>query len=124
MLQIIAIAVETGVQNTGIAIVLLLSSLPQPDADLASVVPVCGSIMLFIPLFVWWIGLTIKNKLDGSKKGLDQVSTEDTSVVENGHLEALDAPSPHKIFTASLRGDKHGQLVTPSSQQELLKGAD
>ncbi|GAU94752.1 hypothetical protein RvY_06473-2 [Ramazzottius varieornatus] len=122
--QIIAIAVETGVQNTGIAIVLLRSSLPQPDADLASVVPVCGSIMLFIPLFLWWIGLTVKNKLD-SKKEVHHVSTEDPSVEDGcetgGHLEALDAPSPHKIFTGNFRGDKH--MPTPSSQQELLKGA-
>ena len=32
--DVIAIAIETGIQNTGVAILLLRFSLPQPDADL------------------------------------------------------------------------------------------
>ncbi|CAG2121000.1 unnamed protein product, partial [Medioppia subpectinata] len=51
----IAIAIETGVQNTGVAIVLLGLSLPQPDADLASVVPVAASVMTPIPLTIVYI---------------------------------------------------------------------
>ncbi|XP_023235306.1 ileal sodium/bile acid cotransporter-like [Centruroides sculpturatus] len=50
--DIIAVAIETGVQNTGIAIILLGFSLKQPDSDLASVVPVAGSIMTPFPLLI------------------------------------------------------------------------
>ena len=46
----IAICVETGIQNTGIAIVLLGVSLPPPYNDIACVVPVAASIMTPIPL--------------------------------------------------------------------------
>lgn len=48
--DVIAISIETGVQNTGISIVLLGISLNQPSGDLASVVPVAASIMTPIPL--------------------------------------------------------------------------
>lgn len=53
----IAISIETGIQNTGIAIVLLGVSLPAPNNDIASVVPVAASIMTPIPLTIAWIGV-------------------------------------------------------------------
>ncbi|CRL04901.1 CLUMA_CG017952, isoform A [Clunio marinus] len=46
----IAIAIETGIQNTGIAIFLLTFSLEQPMADLTTVVPVSVAIMTPFPL--------------------------------------------------------------------------
>jgi sodium/bile acid cotransporter 3/5 len=52
-----AISVETGIQNTGIAIVLLGVSLPPPYNDMATVVPVAASIMTPLPLTVVWIGM-------------------------------------------------------------------
>lgn len=50
--QTIAIALETGIQNTGVAVVVLRRSLPQPDADISSVVPIAASILAPIPLFI------------------------------------------------------------------------
>lgn len=52
----LAIALETGIQNTGIAIFLLRFTLPQPQADLTTVVPVSVAIMTPVPLllmFIW-----------------------------------------------------------------------
>lgn len=46
----IAIAVETGIQNTGISIFLLQFSLEQPMADLTTVIPVAVAIMTPFPL--------------------------------------------------------------------------
>ncbi|GBN45436.1 Sodium/bile acid cotransporter [Araneus ventricosus] len=60
--DIIAVAVETGVQNTGIAIVLLGFSLEQPEADLAAVVPVAASIMTPLPLLCAYIFIRARNK--------------------------------------------------------------
>lgn len=57
MKDVIAISVETGIQNTGIAIVLLGFSLTQPFNDIASVVPVAASIMTPIPLTIVWIAM-------------------------------------------------------------------
>lgn len=46
----LAIAMETGIQNTGISIFLLRFTLPQPAADLTTVMPVSVAIMTPIPL--------------------------------------------------------------------------
>lgn len=46
----LTIAVETGLQNTGIAIFILRVTLEQPEADINTVVPVAVAIMTPIPL--------------------------------------------------------------------------
>lgn len=51
----IAISVETGIQNTGIAIFLLTFSLDQPMADLTTVVPVSVAIMTPFPLLAVYL---------------------------------------------------------------------
>ncbi|CAL8138116.1 unnamed protein product [Orchesella dallaii] len=51
--DVLAIGVETGVQNTGLAIFALRFSLPQPDSDLTTVMPVAVAIMTpILPMFV------------------------------------------------------------------------
>lgn len=51
----VAISVEVGIQNTGIAIFLLRYALPQPEADLTTVVPVAVAIMTPIPNTIVYI---------------------------------------------------------------------
>ncbi|ESO95075.1 hypothetical protein LOTGIDRAFT_93838, partial [Lottia gigantea] len=46
------IAIETGIQNVGVAFLMLLTSLPPPDGDLAAVGPAASGIMTPLPLFV------------------------------------------------------------------------
>ncbi|XP_003742981.1 ileal sodium/bile acid cotransporter [Galendromus occidentalis] len=53
----IAVMVETGIQNTGVAIVLLGVSLPKPDGDMATIVPVAASTVTPIPLTILWLAL-------------------------------------------------------------------
>lgn len=55
----LAIGLETGIQNTGISIFLLRLSLPQPAADLTTVVPVSVAIMTPVPLLIYYIVLKI-----------------------------------------------------------------
>jgi len=51
--DILAIAIETGVQNTGLAILALRLSLPAPESDLTTVLPVAVAIMTpVIPLLI------------------------------------------------------------------------
>ncbi|KAM7346719.1 P3 protein isoform 2-T2 [Cochliomyia hominivorax] len=66
----LTIAIETGIQNTGIAI-FLLKTLPQPQADLTIVIPVAVDIMTMFPL----AGLYIYKKCTGNNIK-DGVSTE------------------------------------------------
>ncbi|CAD7091377.1 unnamed protein product [Hermetia illucens] len=56
----LTIAIETGIQNTGIAIFLLRFSLPQPQADLTTVVPVCVAIMTPLPLLLMYLWQKIR----------------------------------------------------------------
>ncbi|XP_063834534.1 ileal sodium/bile acid cotransporter-like isoform X1 [Ostrinia nubilalis] len=46
----LAISIETGIQNTGIAIFLLRYALSQPEADITTVIPVSAAIMTPIPM--------------------------------------------------------------------------
>lgn len=79
----IAIAIETGVQNTGVAIVLLGLSLPQPDADLASVVPVAASVMTPIPLTIVYLIIKIRNCRNTKTKKSTNCATLDESLMND-----------------------------------------
>ena len=57
-----AIAIETGVQNTGIAIYLLRFSLEQPEGDLTTVVPVSVACMTPVPLTLLFLGQLLYKK--------------------------------------------------------------
>ncbi|XP_045195030.2 ileal sodium/bile acid cotransporter-like [Mercenaria mercenaria] len=46
------IAIETGMQNTAIAMILLLNSFPEPLGDIATVAPVSAEVMSPIPPFL------------------------------------------------------------------------
>lgn len=53
--DIIAISIEAGVQNTGIAIFILRFALGQPQADLTTVIPVSVAIMTPFPLLFYYL---------------------------------------------------------------------
>ncbi|CAF0898553.1 unnamed protein product [Adineta ricciae] len=57
--RLIAIFIESGLQNTGVAIFFLRLSLPQPDSDLAIVVPIFVAIAIPIPLLIIYTCLSI-----------------------------------------------------------------
>jgi sodium/bile acid cotransporter 3/5 len=51
----IAISIETGIQNIGIAIFLLTFSLDQPMADMTSAVPISVASMTPLPLLIFYL---------------------------------------------------------------------
>ena len=55
--RIVTIIIETGIQNTGIPIILMRFSLPQPEADLSLISP--AIVAAFTP-FPLWIAFLIK----------------------------------------------------------------
>ncbi|KAH8290075.1 hypothetical protein KR044_007035 [Drosophila immigrans] len=61
----LAISIETGIQNTGIAIFLLRTTLPQPQADITNVVPVAVAVMTPLPL----LGIYLYQRCRGAKIG-------------------------------------------------------
>lgn len=58
----LAIAIEAGVQNTGIAIFILRFALGQPQADLTTVIPVSVAIMTPFPLLMYYMYLKGKDR--------------------------------------------------------------
>ena len=97
----IAIAIETGVQNTGVAIVLLGLSLPQPDADIASVVPVAASVVTPIPLTIVYIVIKLRNFIKAKQK------LEKSSPVEDSLMEDQLDSNKTSSSTLPLNGDKY-----------------
>jgi len=49
--RVLTIAIETGIQSTGLPIILMKFSLPQPEADMSIVAPIV--IAMFMPLPLW-----------------------------------------------------------------------
>ncbi|PSN32976.1 hypothetical protein C0J52_24867 [Blattella germanica] len=85
----LAISIETGIQNTGIAIFLLQVSLGQPEADLTTVVPVAVAIMTPFPLLALFIYYRCSARWSKSKAQVLNPEEEEriTSPSSNGTTE-------------------------------------
>ncbi|EZA54356.1 hypothetical protein DMN91_001640 [Ooceraea biroi] len=74
-----AIAIETGIQNTGVSIFLLRFTLNPPDDDLTTVVPVAAAIMTPVPLVILYVIKLIYQYKQKTKAKLDPIPTLDES---------------------------------------------
>lgn len=50
--EILTISIETGIQNTGIAILVLLYSMPQPEGDIGAAMPLVVGFVTPLPLML------------------------------------------------------------------------
>ncbi|CAI5448908.1 unnamed protein product [Caenorhabditis angaria] len=79
--DVTAIAVETGIQNTGIAILLLKASFGQPDADIGSLLPVIVAAFTPGPLLLGAaVHLTFKAMRKRQQAALDNGSVEKQAI--------------------------------------------
>lgn len=53
--QVIAVSIETALQNPGVAFVLLTLSMPQPESDLAAIPIVAQLFMTGIPMWITYV---------------------------------------------------------------------
>lgn len=58
--EVLTISIETGIQNIGIAILVLIYSMPQPEGDIGAVMPLVVSMFTPLPLFLAYLVLVIK----------------------------------------------------------------
>ena len=56
----LTISIETGIQNSGIAILVLLYSMSQPEGDIGAVMPLVVSFLTPFPLLFAYVALSIK----------------------------------------------------------------
>nr|XP_021199441.2 ileal sodium/bile acid cotransporter [Helicoverpa armigera]XP_049705115.1 ileal sodium/bile acid cotransporter [Helicoverpa armigera]XP_049705117.1 ileal sodium/bile acid cotransporter [Helicoverpa armigera] len=106
----LAISIETGIQNTGIAIFLLRYALGQPEADLTTVVPVSCAIMTPIPMTCIYIYQKIKACFINRRKH--------KKMLEEDITPRGDSPQPAIISTADLYG-KSGKGLDPDVRTDL-----
>ncbi|XP_075220327.1 ileal sodium/bile acid cotransporter-like isoform X2 [Lycorma delicatula] len=66
--DVLAISIETGIQNTGVAIFMLRYSLGQPEADITTVAPVAVAMMTPAPLLLLYFIQRCRNKIYGKTK--------------------------------------------------------
>ncbi|KAL6725804.1 hypothetical protein Aduo_007833 [Ancylostoma duodenale] len=71
--DVTAIAIETGIQNTGIAILVLKASFAQPDADIGAVLPVIVACFTPGPLL---LGAAVHMTVKALKKRSSSVNEE------------------------------------------------
>lgn len=84
--HILTVAVETGIQNTGIAIVLLLLSLDHPESDISIVAPITSALFTPIPL---WIAIGVRQIHKHCLVKHHQLPTEDEKDVSSHCTEQL-----------------------------------
>ncbi|KAL7055464.1 hypothetical protein AAHC03_022908 [Spirometra sp. Aus1] len=59
--EILTIAIETGIQNIGIAILVLIYSMPQPEGDIGAVMPLVVALFTPLPLMIAAIVVCIQD---------------------------------------------------------------
>jgi solute carrier family 10 (sodium/bile acid cotransporter), member 3/5 len=77
--QIIAIALETGIQNVGIAIVVLMYSFEQPEGSIGAAMPIATSLFTPVPLYILLATMKIRRRCNNENS--DQkvpIAIEDT----------------------------------------------
>ncbi|XP_033754598.1 ileal sodium/bile acid cotransporter-like [Pecten maximus] len=89
------IAIETGMQNAGVAFIILLYAFPPPDGQLAAVAPAASAVMTPLPLFVLTVIFGIYKKCNPEKYQKVEQKEEESKEPEleiNGNitLEAIE----------------------------------
>jgi len=85
--DVIAIAIETGIQNTGMSIFILWLTLDHPLGDMAAVIPVAAAIMTPLPLLTALIIMKVRDVCTQRSKILINDQDQDDSCHEqNGSI--------------------------------------
>lgn len=112
--RVITISLETGMQNIGIAFLLLLVSFPPPIGDIAAVAPMASGMMTPWAPFLVFILLTIYKKCCGKYEPVN--ADEQEKKVTN---EGLEMNGKSEKVNESLQSDTKESLLT-NEKPELV----
>lgn len=90
--KIKTISIETGMQNTSIAYILLINSFPAPSGDIAAVAPVASAVMTPLPPFlvtVCYLSFQYFKKRRGNKAEKYKCNNDEEAVTTDGADETL-----------------------------------
>lgn len=97
--QIIAVAIEVAFQNSGIAVVILYSSLSLPDSDLVIVPVVCQTILQGVPLYVLYLFIKIRDavaKCAHTDEKVEPAPCSDTEMALHECCKELNVSEPKR----------------------------
>ena len=115
--RVVTIAIETGLQNTGIPIILLKYSLPQPEADMSIVSPIITSMFTPVPLFIAVIAYEIRKRF--CKKPFEQVENGSNNV--NVHLKEVETVSDAELSEDDLLTPDEAKINGTSTSKDHAK---
>ena len=106
--EVVAISIETGIQNSAIPIIILQGSFPQPEGDLAAVMPVATSLFFAAPLILVGIVYIVWKRTHPDANNNSKYTTEgehnNTQHTENGTIESsLNGPAENGAFESGLK---------------------
>ncbi len=108
----IAICIETGVQNTAVAIFFLRLTFPQPESDVALANPILVSMAIPIPFLVLFLTRSIMKRFSFCRKFLPKKETK--KIMGNGTSEE----KPEKALIKELLEKKEEQEQEQADQIE------
>ena len=83
----IAICIETGIQNTAVAIFFLRLTFPQPESDIALANPILVSMATPVPFIVLAITRSCMKRFSFCRKCLPKKKKKEMETMENGTKE-------------------------------------
>lgn len=108
--RVLTIAIETGIQNTGLPIILMKFSLPQPEADLSVVAPVV--IAMFMPLPLWIAVMIVEIRRRCCRRRL-KASLEEAAAID-GTVES----NLHESADVKLVGSNNNSETSENASEE------
>ncbi|KAL8559695.1 hypothetical protein ACOMHN_002228 [Nucella lapillus] len=108
---VVTIAIETGIQNTGVAMIVLLLSLDQPESDLSIVAPATSALFTPLPLWIAVIVFKVRRCYKRIKEAKDTTTStpegDSTTKTPENHTN----PSPSENLCQKLFGPKNFGFV-------------
>lgn len=115
--NVTAIAIETGIQNTGIAIMLLKFSFPDPDADISALIPVISASMTPIPLLfvvaLHWAWKVLKRRETRNKNHDPEAKAIKAVTTDDNQKDTI-------AVTSKIKGNEENPLMSHETKQTPL----
>ena len=113
----IAICIETGIQNTAVAIFFLRLTFPQPESDIALANPILVSMATPIPFLMLVLTRSILNRFAFFRKCFPKKMEKKTEkkTIENG--TDADAEKPEKVILKELLEEKEQEKEQEQAAQ-------
>lgn len=121
--QIVAISIETAYQNGGIAFILLLLSLPQPDATIAGVPAIAQLLLTGQPLWFVFLGVKLWGRYQkGNEEKKEEKVGDENKVqrLENDKVQRLENDKIQRLENACYDGPF--ALTANSANNNLSNG--